>query len=397
MQTIKVVIGANFGDEGKGLMTDYFCHQAAAQGKSSCVVLHNGGAQRGHTVCLPNGKRHVFHHFSSGTFAGASTYFASTFVLNPMIFMDEVKDIPVQTRALVADPKCMVSTPYDMMFNQIVEEERGEEKHGSCGCGIFETISRYKHPEFSLPYADMVRLQRSGNFTKFLENIRDKYYGKKLSCSVPEKWQHIWYSKTLLQNYIADFYEMQRYVSPYTNKLKALLSFFDMLVFEGGQGLLLDQNNQSYFPHLTPSNTGLKNPERIIRNLYQTMERKVEVCYVTRSYITRHGAGRLDNECEASELSCSVGDKTNVPNIHQGTIRYARLDADSLLARIDQDFDFFAQRGWEKSLAVTHLDQLPSDTVSLSKKCFDKIYRVDGETRENVLAEAGARRGMPCW
>lgn len=62
-----------------------------------------------------------------------------------------------------------------------------------------------------------------------------------------------------------------------------------------------------------------------------------------------------------------------------------------------EKLDSFAQRGWEKSLAITHLDQLPSDTISLSKKCFDKIYRVDGETRENVLAEAGARREILCW
>lgn len=386
MQKVKVVIGANFGDEGKGLMTDYFCHQAAAEGKSSCVVLHNGGAQRGHTVCLPDGTRHVFHHFSSGTFAGAFTYFAPTFVLNPMLLMDEVKDFPAQTRAMFADPKCMVSTPYDMMFNQIVEEERGEEKHGSCGCGIFETISRYKHPKFSLPYLDMLQLQRSGDFTGFLENIRDNYYGKRLPRGVPEKWRDIWSSKTLIQNYIADFYEMQRYVGPCTNKRKALLSFFDMLVFEGGQGLLLDQNNQDYFPHLTPSNTGLKNPARIIRNLYQTMEREVEVCYVTRSYITRHGAGRLDNECAASDLSPMVEDKTNAPNIHQGVLRYTKLDVNSLTNRIKKDFALFNKSDWKLSLAVTHLDQLAL-AEPLPANLFDKFYFVNGETRGNVLEQ----------
>ena len=62
VKNIKVVVGANFGDEGKGLMTDYFCHRANTRNEDCIVVLHNGGAQRGHTVTIPDRKRHVFHH-----------------------------------------------------------------------------------------------------------------------------------------------------------------------------------------------------------------------------------------------------------------------------------------------------------------------------------------------
>ena len=50
MKDVKVVIGASFGDEGKGLMTDYFAGKAKEEGKSCLVVCGNGGAQRGHTV-----------------------------------------------------------------------------------------------------------------------------------------------------------------------------------------------------------------------------------------------------------------------------------------------------------------------------------------------------------
>ena len=67
MPSVKVVIGANFGDEGKGLMTDYFCAEAIKKNESCIVALCNGGAQRGHTVVTPDGTRHVFHHFGSGT------------------------------------------------------------------------------------------------------------------------------------------------------------------------------------------------------------------------------------------------------------------------------------------------------------------------------------------
>ena len=80
MSNVKVVIGSNFGDEGKGLMTDYFCAEAKKRNESCIVVLSNGGAQRGHTVVTPDGIRHVFHHFGSGTFAEAPTYFSEQYV-----------------------------------------------------------------------------------------------------------------------------------------------------------------------------------------------------------------------------------------------------------------------------------------------------------------------------
>ena len=86
MTNIKVVIGANFGDEGKGLITDYFCNQATSQDETCIVVMSNGGAQRGHTVVTPDGTRHVFKHFGSGTIAGADTYCIDDFILNPMTF-----------------------------------------------------------------------------------------------------------------------------------------------------------------------------------------------------------------------------------------------------------------------------------------------------------------------
>ena len=141
---IKVVIGANFGDEGKGLMTDYFCHQSTLRGEKSLVVLHNGGAQRGHTVVTPDGNRHVFHHFGSGTLVGADTYLSEEFVLNPMIFRQEWEELE-STKAIpkvYVNHTCRVTTPFDMILNQIIEESRDNARHGSCGMGIHETMIR---------------------------------------------------------------------------------------------------------------------------------------------------------------------------------------------------------------------------------------------------------------
>ena len=89
MKKVKVVIGANFGDEGKGLMTDYF----ASKEDNAIVVLHNGGAQRGHTVITPEGYRHVFRHFGSGAYVGAATYITKEFIVNPILFRQEYEKL----------------------------------------------------------------------------------------------------------------------------------------------------------------------------------------------------------------------------------------------------------------------------------------------------------------
>ena len=93
MKDIKIVIGANFGDEGKGLMTDYF-----SQKPNSIVVCSNGGAQRGHTVTTSDGIRHVFHHFGSGTFNHASTYLSEDFIVNPIFI------VPLLKKAAIMGP-----------------------------------------------------------------------------------------------------------------------------------------------------------------------------------------------------------------------------------------------------------------------------------------------------
>lgn len=377
---VKVVIGANFGDEGKGLMTDYFCHQSALQGDKCLVVLHNGGAQRGHTVSTPDGKRHVFHHFGSGTFTGADTYFSEDFILNPMVFRqewEELKKIGFEPKVYV-NCDCKVTTPFDMILNQIIEEARGDTRHGSCGMGIHETIVRdvcnYSYGMWCY----------CSNITRrnYLKKIQG-YLIRKLTNSgieeISNEWANIIYSDALIENFISDLEFMNKHVS---FRLWDSRENYNCVVFENGQGLLLDQNNMEYYPHLTPSNTGIKNPIDIISSM--RCKHEVEVCYVTRTYLTRHGAGRLDGECDKAEINPDMQDLTNVPNPHQGTLRYAKLDEESLEKRILKDFEAARQYGAKISLAVTHKNEYDHVFSNEFKNSFDCIYCLDGETRESV-------------
>ena len=141
MKFAKIVIGANFGDEGKGLMTDYYAACAKKNEHSCLVVCHNGGSQRGHTVEKKNGVRFIFHHFGSGCFEGAATYLSSDFIINPIIFLKDHEVLKEYNccRMCYVNRDCRFSTPFDMLINQIVEQSRGTDRHGSCGIGIWET------------------------------------------------------------------------------------------------------------------------------------------------------------------------------------------------------------------------------------------------------------------
>ena len=377
---IKVVIGANFGDEGKGLMTDYFCHQSTLRGEKTLVVLHNGGAQRGHTVVTPDGNRHVFHHFGSGTLVGADTYLSEEFVLNPMIFRQEWEEL----ESMKAIPKvyvnhtCRVTTPFDMILNQIIEESRDNARHGSCGMGIHETMIRdvCNYPiEMWFDSSDEAKRY-------YLKEIRNYLSERLLDFGInkiPDNWKEIANSDLLIENFISELNFMGRNISI---RFDRFIEYYDCVVFENGQGLLLDQNNNEYYPHLTPSNTGIRNPLEIISKI--DCKLNIEVCYVTRTYLTRHGAGRLDGECDKQEINPDMQDLTNVPNPHQGTLRYAKLVEKSLEERILKDFEPARKYGAKLSLAITHENEYDYVFSNTFKKKFDYIYYSDGETRESV-------------
>lgn len=396
---VKIVIGSNFGDEGKGLMTEYFCHQAALRGDKTIVVCHNGGAQRGHTVTTPEGRNHVFHHFGSGTLIGSDTYLSEKFILNPMIFKqerDELESLGCKPIVYV-HPGCRVSTPYDMILNQLKEEVRAGGKHGSCGIGIYETICRYRDKANSHSIRTFSNMSKN-DIREYLQKVRSQMI-QTAESYMPTEWNEIVTSEGLLNNYLDDLCFM---VDSIKFEKENVLGDYGTIVFEGGQGLLLDKNNSEYYPHLTPSNTGVKNPIEILSKMHSLGSFDIEVCYVTRTYITRHGAGRLDYECQKEEINPGIKDLTNVPNPHQGNLRYAKVDPIEIFERANKDYltlkanDVIKKSNSIISLAITHCnehsglfayvdDGLRAKTNTDLEVYFNKVYRSTGKTRNEVL------------
>ena len=331
MEHVKVVIGANFGDEGKGMMTHYFSQQA--EGKV-LNVLHNGGIQRGQTA-----RGHVFHCFGSGTLDGADTYYDKPFIANPLGWLQECDELGERLKIL-AHPECRMTTPFDMLLNQAVEKARGKERHGSCGLGIFETIIRDK--TCSVAVSDIFDQNR---LYEKLKLIRDTYTPsrmKELGVNAIEDCS--------IDPYMVAAHEMSRHVELCARE--NAWSKYDTVIYEGGQGLLLDQDNTEYWPHLTPSSTGSK---WLVENLPECDD--TEICYVTRSYMTRHGAGRFDTECRKEDINPDIVDTTNVPNEFQETLRYGYLDLDSMTNRILADLSLYRRKMPVKcGVAVTQLN-----------------------------------------
>ena len=389
MVTAKIVIGANFGDEGKGYMTDYFANEAKKQNKSCLVVCHNGGSQKGHTTVSPSGLRHVFHHFGSGNMTGADTYLSKDYIVNPITFNKEYEELKrkgIVTKTFV-HKDCLITTPFDMMINQIVEEYRNGDRHGSCGLGINETIVRNnKFDKMTISDAlGILQLHLVDHVYSNLNYIASYYLPDRLKElgveSIPTKWIEILSKKeNIIENYISDLYMMQSRIELVDD---SILDKYEYVIFEGAQGLLLDQNNMEYFPHITPSNTGLTNPVNMIKDKNVT---DIEVCYVTRTYMTRHGAGRFDSECSKNEINPNIVDLTNVPNEFQGTLRYGKLDLNDLKNRIEKDFDSNSKRlNIKKSLAITHTNEYKINYEEVAR-IFDGywFYLSGGMTMDSV-------------
>ncbi len=344
----QAVIGANYGDEGKGHVTDFL---AARCKTPATVVRYNSSAQAGHTVVTPDGQRHVFHHVGAGAFAGASTLLSRFFVAHPMLLTEELDTLGrlgIEPK-LYADPRSRVAVPHDILLNQAIEQQRGTARHGSCGIGFNEAVERSLRPAYTIRVGDL--LERALLRQRLLD-IRDHW--------VPKRMRVLDLDPSTTD--LADLLNSDAVIDRWLDDAEAFADRVSVLppgtrppgpvIFEGAQGLLLDQDGED-FPHVTRSKTGLTNVVR----LAQEMEiDALDVTYVTRAYLTRHGAGPLANEL--SVVPDTIADETNAPNAFQGALRVAWLDLDRLAAAIHRDLQIRAAGiDVQPSLAVTCLDQ----------------------------------------
>ncbi len=354
MNTPKIVLGMGFGDEGKGLTTSYLCSVS----KNPIVVRFNGGHQAGHTVVY-GGKSHIFSNFGSGSLQGVPTLWSHFCTFNPSDVINEAEHLPLSY--LFVHGLCPVTTPYDIVANH--DRERSL-RHGSVGMGFGTTVQRqedyFKLFVQDLPYENVVKAK--------LNNI-SKYYHIELD----------------IEPFLADIREAIKMID--------IVSNYELLhdytpVFEGAQGILLDQDF-GFFPNVTRSNTTSRNIAAIVDY--------GEIFYATRSYQTRHGNGYMTNEGLPLVLS-NTENETNVSCEWQGEFRKSVLDIDLLNYALTCDNNF--SLNFSKNLVISCVDQTGydfdvtvggklkrinlSDLPKLLNKEFNEVYYSTGASLSDI-------------
>lgn len=323
------VIGASFGDEGKGIITDYLCSQSS----NPLVIRYSGGQQAGHTVERDN-IRHVFSNFGSGSLRGVPTYWSEFCSMDPVGIQREfkiLKELGV-TPKLFIDKNTSVTTPYEKAFNQ---KSLLNLKHGTCGVGVGQTFQR-EEDFYSLKFIDLY-------YPKIweikLENMRKYYY----------KYNYA------LQSDIDIFIESINFVITNFECVEKMPQTYGNYIFEGSQGLMLDQNI-GFFPNVTRSNVGSINILKIVDSFQPWI--------ITRAYQTRHGNGDMTQDSIAFTQNPFLKDnivETNIANQFQGEFRSAILDLDTINYAIGKDEYLRANRK-KCNFVLTCLDHLKEST-----------------------------------
>jgi len=346
---MKAVIGMGYGDEGKGLTTSYLCSKTI----NPLVVRFNGGHQAGHTVVY-EGQRHIFSNFGSGSLQGVPTLWSHFCTFHPSHVLNEYNAL--NNPKLFVHGLCPITTPYEIQAG--CEREKAVQ-HGSVGLGFGATIQR-QQDYFNLyvqdlPFESIVRAK--------LHNI-SLYYGFKLDIT----------------QFLADIREVLDVID-IVNYYYNLFMHYNP-IFEGAQGILLDQDF-GFFPNVTRSNTTTHN--------VLSLTEAVEVFYVTRTYQTRHGNGFMTNEGLPLEL-VNIENETNVLDEWQGVFRKSVLDIDLLNYALTCDNNF--SKNCQKNLIISCVDQTGYDfDVTVGGK-IKRIELVELPTLlnakfENVLFSKG--------
>ena len=295
-----VVVDLGFGDAGKGATVDWLCSDQADLGVAA-VVRFNGGAQAAHNVTVGE-RHHTFSQFGSGTLSGVPTFLSRFVLVEPIALAREARALEAlgvrnPFDLIRIDVRALLTTPIHVAANRAREDARGGNRHGSCGKGIGETAA-YALEVANAPTVGDCR--RPDSLRRKLSALAT-FYGPLIAES-----RHGFPPIDDMVDMYAEFGAVVDIADP--DALGAL-GARGRLVFEGAQGVLLDEW-RGFHPHTTWSTVEPSNARAMIDEL----GRDSYVLGVTRTYMTRHGAGPFPTE--DPELAKVL------PELHNGTGEY---------------------------------------------------------------------------
>ena len=351
-----VVIGAQWGDEGKGKITDLLSRSA------DVVVRYQGGVNAGHTVVV-QGQTFKLHLIPSGIlYPDTDCMIGSGTVIDPQVLigeMDQLARLGISLDRLMISETAHVTMPYHRMIDQASEEMRGEHRIGTTGRGIGPT------------YAD--KSERTG--IRMLDLLDPETLRKKLHWTVSYKNVVLekLYNLAPLdpEEVIAQYEQYAQRLRPHVVdcSLRIYEAFKQRrnILFEGAQGTLLDLDHGTY-PYVTSSNP-VAGGACVGAGVGPTMLDRV--IGVAKAYTTRVGEGPFPTELhgETGEILCDRGAEFGTT-----TGRKRRCGwFDAVIGR------YAVRINGIDCLAITKLDVL--DTLPEIKVCV--AYEVDGKRIEH--------------
>jgi adenylosuccinate synthase len=240
-----IVIGAQWGDEGKGKMTDYLAE------KAEVIVRFQGGNNAGHTVEVGE-KQYKLHLIPSGILYGNKlNVMGNGMVLDPKALFDEMDylealGVKISPENLIISDRAQVIMPYHKLLDKLKEQARGKNDIGTTGKGIGPC------------YTDKV--ERSG--IRVCDLLKPEVFGEKLAEYLKAKNEVITkiYGaealdfKSIFNEYLDYAERMRPFVRDISVRVYDEIKAGKQVLFEGAQGTLLDIDYGTY-PYVTSSNT----------------------------------------------------------------------------------------------------------------------------------------------
>lgn len=373
-----IIIDLGFGDAGKGLLTDFLARQTGA----SLVVRYNGGAQAGHNVVTPDGRHHTFAQFGSASFIpGVHTFLTGDVVIHPTALLAEgnllrLNGLPDIFDRLRISDRSLVITPFHQAANRIRELCRGPHRHGSCGVGVGEAVEEAQaHPHDAIRAGD---LSQTGLMRRKLRSLQER---KRIelkalvgngALDLPLAREFSLFERTdVIDRWLtasAPLFALNLVCSD--ELLSDRLRESQTVIFEGAQGVLLDQD-AGFHPYTTWSRTTGRNALEVLHEL--APETQAVQIGVVRLHMVRHGPGPLPTE---AAFPPSLIQDHNQTGEWQGAVRYGWFDAP--LVR----YALKVNRGVD-ALALTHVDTL----ARLDRWMVCPQYDDGGEV-ETLLSES---------
>ncbi len=275
-----VVVGSQWGDEGKGKITDIFAKEA------DYVVRYQGGNNAGHTLVV-DGQTYKFHLIPSGVLNNKKIVLGNGVVIDPIVLMGEIDGLKKKgiEPDLSISERAHVIFPFHVLLDGIIDESKGELAAGTTKRGIGPAYSS----KVDRSGIRMVDLINENVFKRNFDALFDRSY--KILKNIYNYSEDL-NKEEVFNQYLKLAERLRPYVKDVSLEINTALDKGQKVLFEGAQGALLDIDHGAY-PHTTSSNVI---SGAVCSGVGIGPKRIDKIVGVVKAYLSRVGVSPLPSE-----------------------------------------------------------------------------------------------------